>query len=204
MSSWDYSASSLGVGVKQVPAGGGGPLQGSSAWPPYRFPSEYSQGAPQSAMQSSMEPTSRSSLALQPFSRTGIGVNSSRVQTTPGLSLQSMSSHVPISTPLQSSSAYNSTQGHANHDLASQGGIDHGMAKVDRYYMAHISFPKTWVHLWDREPLREPERFLATVCSFVSLLFAVIDPATGCRTFHHTLNKPGHSVVLVIQDYGSI
>lgn len=129
-----------------------------------------------------VEPISRSSLSLQPIARTeGFGVGSNRGQATPGLSLQSTSSHVPVPAPLQSSIAHNVNKGTYERSMPGQLSFDEGTAKSEMYHMAHLSFPKTWVHLWDRAPLRETETFISTVIDTLAAVivgFAALLPAS--------------------------
>lgn len=164
MSSWDHSSSSRWIGLNQSTSGGGIQPQSDSAWPPYRLPSEHTHGTAHMANSGSTEPVSRSGLALQPFSRSeGVVVSKKTCPVAPGLSFQSTSSRVPVPTPLQSSSAYNANQGSFETGASRKHSFDESSAKSDLYHMAHLDFPKTWVHLWDRAPLRESETFLSTV-----------------------------------------
>lgn len=167
MSAWGTTHSAHWAASQQGQTGGR--AQNHSAWPPYKLPTDCTHGADRSH-QASGEPISRSGLALQPFSRTqAFELKNTRGDATSAPTLQSTSSHVPIHTPLKSSSAYNVSQGAFEQSTQQHGGGDDGSAKSDLYHMAHLSFPKTWVHLWDRSPLTTPDTFLSTVRSICSL-----------------------------------
>lgn len=183
MSSWQNANPSPRMGAKQDLQGAGGRPNNLSEWPPYRLPSEYAQGTTHMASSGSAEPISRSSLSLQPIARAeGFPAASNRGQATPGLSLQSTSSHVPVAAPLQSSSAYNVNQSTFGSSVPRPLSFNEGSVKSEMYHMAHLSFPKTWVHLWDRAPLREAETFLSTVCYPCCCYSGLCRPA-ACRSW---------------------
>lgn len=143
-----------------------GRLQTHAAWPPYRLPSTDTPEVSDRLYQPSCEPVSRSGLALQPFSGSqAFEINSSRSLAPVAPALQSTTSHIPIHAPLKSSSAYNVSQGANDASAEQQSNVDETNAKSELYHMAHLSFPRTWVHLWDRAPLREAETLLSTVCA---------------------------------------
>eukprot|EP00892_Ulva_mutabilis_P009300 jgi/Ulvmu1/6742/UM030_0077.1 len=160
MSTWATTHSSHWSGSQQGQTSGN--AQTHSAWPPYRLPSDFTHDLAGRSYQASNEPRSRSGLALQPFSRTQAPEVNTRGQASVAPPLRSTSAHVPIHTPLQSSSAYNVSQGAFEANARQHSGANEGAAKIDLYHMAHLSFPKTWVHLWDRAPLSEADTFLST------------------------------------------
>lgn len=126
------------------------------AWPPYNLPSDYKQ-------------PSSSTLAQQTHYTQETAIPS-------GQSLHGPVPQIPEqSTPQQSSNGAaamtpgvlttvpqqpTQTTYRAPYSVHNQ---SHGGIPLESFFTAHLQYPKTWVHLWDRLPLREPETLISSV-----------------------------------------
>jgi hypothetical protein len=133
-----------------------------SAWPPFRLPSDYlphSWGTAGPSRAANMDIlTAPKVVASTPATASVLPGLARSVTTT----LNAVSaSHTPNQQVAKAASyqpPYN------------VGAQPHAGLPLESYFMAHLQFPKTCVHLWDRVPLREPETLLSSVCIKLSLL----------------------------------
>lgn len=135
------------------------PQSGMPAWPPYRLPSE---ALPSSSI--SAEQTHYTKETARPSGQGLHGpVPLMPEQSTPQYGTPStMGAQGAVMqgtlTALPQQSAVTTYQ--APYSVHNQ---PHGGLPLESYFTAHLQYPKTWVHLWDRLPLREPETLISSV-----------------------------------------
>ena len=138
-----------------------GPQSGTPAWPPYKLPSDYLPSGSMSAQQAhyaqgTVRPSGQGlhgPVPLMPEQSTPQqGALSS--SGAPGSAMQGALTTAPHQTAPMTY--------HAPYSVHNQ---PHGGLPLESYFTAHLQYPKTWVHLWDRLPLREPETLISSVRS---------------------------------------
>ena len=143
------------------------PESGTPAWPPYKLPSDYLPSSSTSLQQAyyiqgTVHPARQGfhgPVPLMPEQSTpqhGAPMSSGAPPSSgaPCSAMQGALTTVPRhSVPI----TY-----HAPYSVNNQ---PHGGLPLESYFTAHLQYPKTWVHLWDRLPLREPETLISSVRS---------------------------------------
>jgi hypothetical protein len=131
-----------------------GPPSSVPAWPPYKLPSDY---LPSTS--ASMQQAHHMQAPSRPMVQGLHGpVPQMPEQSTPqqasghGAAMQVAFTNVhQHAAPITYQAPY--SVHHQPHD---------GLP-LESYFTAHLQYPKTWVHLWDRLPLREPETLISSV-----------------------------------------
>lgn len=154
MNSWGSAPSSSTVW-------GTGP-QSAPAWPPYKLPSDYLPSSSTSVQQAQCTP--RMSLpSVQDLhgARPQVPQHKTLQQNTPQLLLSSSNHAAVMQSALTTTPQHSAAVTYqAPYSVNNQ---PHGGMPLECYYTAHLQYPKTWVHLWDRLPLREPETLISSV-----------------------------------------
>lgn len=126
------------------------------AWPPYNLPSDY---LPSSSV--SLQQTHHAPDSARPSGQVSHGpVPQMPAQSTPQQGTPSNSGavmQVALTTVPQHPTSITYQPPYNVHNQP------HCGLPLESYYTAHLQYPKTWVHLWDRLPLREPETLISSV-----------------------------------------
>jgi hypothetical protein len=131
-----------------------GPQSCTAAWPPHKLLSDYLPSSSTSVQQSHY-----TQVTARPLGQGLHGpVPQMPEQSTPQ---QANSSAVmmqgTLATVPQQSESITYQAPYSVHNQP------HGGLPLESYFTVHLQYPRTWVHLWDRLPLREPETLMSSV-----------------------------------------